>query len=114
MTSTTTSKALKERYQAYISTLNARDWTTLPAFLAESVNHNGNDLDHQGYRNLIPAATHFVVADLIVDADVRQVASRLEITVDGKKLTEHVFYRFNGELKIERVWSLVQDGQVTG
>jgi predicted ester cyclase len=109
-----TAQELRDRYQAYISTLNARDWNTLSSFLAQTVNHNGKILDHEGYRNLIPAETHFVVADLLVDSDVRQVASRLEITVAGKKLTEHVFYRFNEDLKIERVWSLVQDGEVTG
>jgi predicted ester cyclase len=114
MAITITAQALQERYQAYISTLNARDWKTLSAFLAQTVNHNGKILDHEGYRNLIPAETHFVVADLLVDSNVRQVASRLEITVAGKKLTEHVFYRFNEDLKIVRVWSLVQDGEVTG
>lgn len=114
MTTTVTTKTLKERYQAYIHTLNERDWDALPAFLAESINHNGKILDSQGYRNLIPANTHFVVADLMVDSDIRQVASRLEITVAEKALTEHVFYRFNDDLKIERVWSLVQDGKVTG
>jgi len=109
-----TAQALRDRYQAYISTLNTQDWYTLPTFLAQTVNHNGKILDHEWYRNLIPAETHFVVADLLVDSDVRQVASRLDITVAGKKVTEHVFYRFNEELKIERVWSLVQDGEVTG
>lgn len=109
-----TAQELRDRYQAYISTLNARDWNTLSSFLAQTVNHNGKILDHEGYRNLIPAETHFVVADLLVDSDVRQVASRLEITLAGKKLTEHVFYRFNEDLKIERVWSLVQDGEITG
>jgi predicted ester cyclase len=109
-----TAQELRDRYQAYISTLNARDWKTLSTFLAQTVNHNGKILDHEGYRNLIPAETQFVVADLMVDSDVRQVASRLEITVAGKKLTEHVFYRFDENLKIERVWSLVQEGEVTG
>jgi predicted ester cyclase len=109
-----TAQELRDRYQAYISTLNARDWNTLSSFLAQTVNHNGKILDHEGYRNLIPAETHFVVADLLVDSDVRQVASRLEITLAGKKLSEHVFYRFNEDLKIERVWSLVQDGEITG
>jgi predicted ester cyclase len=108
-----TAQELRDRYQAYISTLNAQDWNKLSTFLAQTVNHNGRILDHEGYRNLIPAETHFVVADLMVDSDARQVASRLEITVAGKKLTEHVFYRFNEDLKIERVWSLVQDGEVT-
>lgn len=114
MNTSITARALRERYEAYIRTLNARDWEALPEFLANSVDHNGKTLDHQGYRNLIPAETHFVVADLIVDAEARQVASRLDITVAGKRLTEHVFYRFNQDLRIERVWSLVQDGQVTG
>ena len=114
MATSITAQALRDRYQAYISTLNARDWDTLPTFLAQTVNHNGKILDHEGYRNLIPAETHFVLADLVFDSDLRQVASRLEITVAGKKVTEHVFYRFNEDLKIERVWSLVQDGEVTG
>jgi len=109
-----TPQELRERYQAYISALNAHDWSSLSVFLAQAVTHNGKILDHEGYRNLIPAKTHFVVADLLVDANVLQVASRLEIVVDGKKLTEHVFYRFNEDLKIERVWSMVQDGELTG
>jgi len=114
MAATITSQKLQERYQAYISTLNAQDWDLLSTFLAQAVNHNGKILDHEGYRNLIPAETHFVVADLLVDSNVLQVASRLEIVVDGKQLTEHVFYRFNEDLKIERVWSIVQDGEATG
>jgi len=114
MSTAMSAEALRERYQAYISSLNAHEWDKLPSFLADSVNHNGTKLDHQGYRGLIPPETHFVVADLIVDPDARQVASRLDITVAGKRLTEHVFYRFNEDLKIERVWSLVQDGEVTG
>jgi len=114
MAPSTTAQALRERYRAYITTLNTQDWNTLSTFLAQTVNHNGKILDYEGYRNLIPAETHFVVAGLLVDSDVRQVASRLEITVAGKKVTEHVFYRFNEDLKIERVWSLVQDGEVTG
>jgi predicted ester cyclase len=114
MVSSITAQELRDRYQAYISTLNTQDWNTLSTFLAQTINHNGNTLDHEGYRNLIPAETHFVIADLMVDSDVLQVASRLEITVAGKKLTEHVFYRFDKDLKIERVWSLVQDGEVTG
>jgi predicted ester cyclase len=108
-----TAQDLKGRYTAYISTLNAQDWDTLSKFLAETVNHNGKILDHRGYRGLIPAETHFVVADLVVDSEARQVASRLNITVAEKNLTEHVFYRFNQDLKIERVWSLVLDGLVT-
>ena len=114
MAPTITPEELRERYQAYISALNTQDWSSLSIFLAQAVNHNGKILDHEGYRNLIPAKTHFVVADLLVDSNVLQVASRLEIVVDGKKLTEHVFYRFNEDLKIERVWSIVQDGEATG
>jgi predicted ester cyclase len=115
MTSVTvTRQDLEECYQAYIATLNAEDWASLPKYLAESVNHNGKTLDYSGYRDLIPAETHFIVADLVVDTEKRQVASRLDITVAGKQLTEHCFYRFNEAMEIERVWSLVQDGQVTG
>jgi predicted ester cyclase len=113
MTPTINAQALRDQYEAYISTLNAQDWKTLPTFLEESVNHNGNHLNQEGYRNLIPAETHFTVADLVVDPEMRQVASRLDITVAGKELTEHCFYRFSESLKIERVWSLVQDGKVT-
>jgi predicted ester cyclase len=113
MAPTINAQALRDRYQAYISTLNAQDWKTLPTFLKATVNHNGNNLDHEGYRNLIPAETHFTVADLVVDPGIRHVASRLDITVAGKELTEHCFYRFSEDLEIERVWSLVQDGKVT-
>lgn len=109
-----TSDQLRQRYSAYIQVLNARDWETLPQFLASEVNHNARRLDKDGYIALIPAETHFIIADLVVDPDTRRVASRLEITVAGEKRTEHCFYQFTEDLVIEKVWSLVVEGEATG
>lgn len=114
MMSQATADQLRQRYNAYIHTINARDWNDLPQFLAREVNHNARTLDKDGYIALIPAETHFVVADLVVDPETRQVASRLEITVAGEQRTEHCFYQFTGSLVIEKVWSLVVDGEATG
>lgn len=105
---------LHDRYEQYINTLNAEEWPDLPEYLEPTVNHNGNLLDYAGYRQLIPPQTHFTIADLVVDTEKRQVAARLDIKVAGKQVTEHVFYSFSEGYKIDRVWSLVQDGQVTG
>lgn len=109
-----TTQQLKLTYEQYIGTLNARAWVTLPDYLEPTVNHNGNLLDYDGYRQLIPPQTHFTIADLVIDSEKRQVAVRLEITVGDKQVTEHVFYRFSENYKIDRVWSLVQDGRATG
>jgi predicted ester cyclase len=105
---------LRERYRAYIETLNAKEWENLPEYLATTVTHNAKPLDNDGYRALIPPDTHFVIADLVVDPDSRKVASRLEITVAGVKHTEHCFYRFSESQVIEKVWSLVVEGEATG
>jgi predicted ester cyclase len=114
MTAALTAEQLKGRYEQYLDTLNAEAWSALPDHLEATVNHNGNMLNHDGYRQLIPAQTHFSVADIVVDAEKRQVAVRLYIAVATKHVTEHVFYHFSENYKIDRVWSLVQDGQVTG
>lgn len=107
-------EGIKERYERYIDTLNKEDWSSFPKHLADTVNHNGNLLDHAGYRQLIPPQTHFTIVELLVDVAKRQVGVRLAITVGEKRVTEHVFYHFTEELKIDHVWSLVQDGEVTG
>lgn len=114
-----TMKELQRRYESYIDTLNLEDWDEgayegLARHLEPTVNHNGKLLDYAGYSRLIPPMTHFVIAELLVDADKRQLAVRLEITIEEKRLTEHVFYHYSENGKIDRVWSLVQDGQVTG
>ena len=114
-----TAKELERRYESYIDTLNLEDWdegayTGLARHIEPAVNHNGKILDYAGYARLIPPMTHFVIAELLVDAEKRQLAARLEIAIEGKRVTEHVFYHYSENGKIDRVWSLVQDGQVTG
>jgi predicted ester cyclase len=109
-----TAYQLRHRYKAYIETVNAEQWDTLPQFLAETVNYNGKPLDNDGYIALIPADIQYLVADLVVDIETRQVASRLEIIVAGVKQTEHCFYQFTNDQVIEKVWSLVVKGEATG
>jgi predicted ester cyclase len=119
MTKPLSTKELELKYKSYIDTLNLEDrdegvYDGLARHLEASVNHNGKVLDYAGYARLIPPMTHFVIAELLVDVDKRQVAARLDITIEEKRLTEHVFYHYSENGKIDRVWSLVQDGQVTG
>lgn len=114
-----TAKELERRYETYIDTLNLEDWdegvyTGLARHIEPTVNHNGKILDYAGYARLIPPMAHFVIADLLVDARKRQIAARLNISIEEKRLTEHVFYHYCENGKIDRVWSLVQEGQVTG
>jgi len=42
------------------------------------------------------------------------VAARLENVVAGVKQTEHCFYQFTSDLVIDKVWTLVVDGEATG
>jgi hypothetical protein len=102
---------LEAHYRAYISTLNDRDWSRLPSFLAPDVVHNDKQLGPDGYRKLIPDDTIFRIESMLADVDKREVASRLYITVARKPLREHVFYRWeDGERGwvIKQVWSIVE------
>lgn len=114
-----TAKELERRYESYIDTLNLENWDEgvyegLARYLEPTIIHNGTLLDYAGYSELIPPMAFFVIADLLVDADKRQIAARLDFFIEERPVTEHVFYHFSENGKIDRVWSLVQDGQVTG
>lgn len=120
MSSNITAQDLRAKYESYIHTLNAAErsesdalYETLTNHIEASVNHNGKILDYAAYAQLIPPSTHFEVVELLVDPDKLQVAARLDITVAEKRVTEHVFYHFSENGKIDRVWSLVQDGRPT-
>ena len=110
--STRTAASLEAHYRAYISTLNDRDWSRLPSFLSPDVVHNAKQLGPEGYRKLIPDDTVFRIDAVLADVDKKEIASRLYITVEGKPLREHVFYRWEeGEhgWVIKEVWSIVED-----
>jgi predicted ester cyclase len=105
---------LRYRYRAYVEAVNGEKWDSLLGFLAETVVYNGESLNKEGYLALIPVNILYVVADVVVDPDSLQVASRLENLVAGVKQTEHCFYQFTADQVIEKVWTVVVDGEATG
>lgn len=103
---------LEAHYRSYIDVLNSKDWGTLPSFLAPDVVHNDKQLGPAGYRLLIPDETVFRIDSVLADVEKKEIAARLHITVAGKALVEHVFYRWtDGESGwvIQRVWSMVEE-----
>jgi predicted ester cyclase len=114
---------LPDVYRAYISCLNAQDWTRLGEFVHDSVVYNGKRLGLQKYREML-VKDFDDIPDLyfnieLVISEPPYVASRLGfdctpkgsflgLPVNGKRVSfaENVFYRFRGE-KIEQVWSVI-------
>jgi predicted ester cyclase len=109
-----TASQLRDRYKAYLETVNTEQWDLLLGFLADTIIYNGEALNKEGYIALIPADIHYVAVDLVVDPESLQVASRLENIVAGVKQTEHCFYQFTNDQLVEKVWTLVVDGEATG
>jgi len=109
-----TATQLRDRYKAYLKAVNTKQWTTLQGYLADTIIYNEKGLNKDGYISLIPTDIQYVAVDLVVDTDHLQVAVRLENVVKGVKQTEHCFYQFTDDLLVEKVWSLVVDGEATG
>lgn len=101
---------LETLYRAYIATLNAEDWTSLPSYLSPKVVHNEKEVGQEGYRALTPPETHFEISALVVDWTKGDVASRLDITIAGKGVKENCFYRWGEEegkgWVIKQVWTI--------
>jgi hypothetical protein len=105
---------LRDRYKAYLEAVNTEQWDVLHGFLADTIIYNGKALNKEGYIALIPTDIQYVAVDLVVDSDSLQVAARLENVVRGVKQTEHCFYQITSDLLVEKVWTLVVDGEATG
>jgi predicted ester cyclase len=109
-----TATQLRDRYKAYLEAVNTEQWDELHDFLTDTIIYNGKALDKDGYIALIPTDTQYFAVALVVDSDSLQVAARLENVVRGVKETEHCFYQFTNDLLVEKVWTLVVDGEATG
>ena len=109
-----TATQLRDRYKVYLEAVSTKQWDTLQGFLANTITYNGKALNKDGYIALIPTDIQYVAVDLVVDTDSLQVAVRLENVVRGVKQTEHCFYQFTNDLVVQKVWSLVVDGEATG
>jgi len=109
-----TATQLRDRYKAYLEAVNTKQWTILHGFLANTITYNGKALNQEEYIALIPTDIQYVAVDSVVDTESLQVAVRLENVVRGVKQTEHCFYQFTNDLLLEKVWSLVVDGEATG
>jgi hypothetical protein len=109
-----TASQLRDRYKAYLKAVNTEQWDELHGFLADTIIYNGKALNENGYIALIPTDIQYVAVDLVVDTEARKVAARLENVVGGVKQTEHCFYQFTSDLFVEKVWTLVVDGEATG
>jgi predicted ester cyclase len=100
---------LTDLYAAYIDVLNRAAWSELPEYLQVPVIHNDHILDIDGYKALIPPNTHFTIASTVGSVEQREIAVRLKITVDEKRIREHVFYRYGEDWKVEEVWSIWEE-----
>jgi len=109
-----TASQLRDRYKAYLEAVNTEQWDVLHGFLVDTIIYNGKALNEDGYIALIPTDIQYAAADLVVDTDALKVAARLENVVRGVKQTEHCFYQFTNDLLVEKVWTLVVDGEATG
>ena len=109
-----TASQLRDRYIAYSEIVNTRQWDVLLGFLADTVIYNGKALSKKDYIGLIPNDIQYSAVDLVVDSESLKVACRLENVKAGVRQTEHCFYQFTSDLVIDKVWTLVVDGEATG
>ena len=113
--SITTDTDFEEHYRTYISLLNRGSFTELKnSYLAPKIVHTDNELDPEGYCELIYPHTTFTVDDLLVNVGRRKVSARLSISIgqDGpqaRKCRELVWYEFDAEWRICRAWSIVEE-----
>ncbi|WRT69536.1 uncharacterized protein IL334_006523 [Kwoniella shivajii] len=100
---------LSAHYGNYIATINSLPSTKLDPYLANSVNHNDRTLSREEYTKLIIPGSTFTIIDTVVDVNKKQIAAKLDITLeDKKKVKEIVVYALDDEWRIERVWSVVE------
>ncbi|PAU74883.1 ester cyclase [Halomonas salipaludis] len=116
-------------YLDYIACLNQQDWGNLGRYVSQNVSHNGNVIGLSGYRAMLEGDfeaipdLYFNVALLI--SQPPHIASRLQfnctpvgmlfgLPVNGKpvKFEENVFYEFNGDGKIQTVWSIIDKSAI--
>ncbi len=119
---------LAAQYRAYIACLNAQDWGTLGAFVAQDVQHNGRPLGLAGYRAMLEGDFRAIpdlafTIDLLL-SDPPHIAARLVfdchpvgalfgLPVHGRRVrfTENVFYQFNAG-RIVSVWSVIDTAAI--
>ncbi|SDM36026.1 Predicted ester cyclase [Franzmannia pantelleriensis] len=123
------SDELSAIYRDYIACLNQQDWGNLGRYVSHDVSHNGNVIGLSGYRAMLEGDfeaipdLYFNVALLI--SQPPHIASRLQfnctpvgilfgLPVNGKpvKFDENVFYEFNGDGKIQTVWSIIDKSAI--
>ncbi len=110
MAEISTSSRLRSHYEAYLKQVNNVKTHNLDVYLASTILHNDRSLSQAQYHQLIHPGSVFTLLHLTVDIDQIQVGARLRIELKGGTvLSEFVFYQFDGEGRIERVWSMVQD-----
>lgn len=115
-------------YRGYIACLNEQNWPMLGTFVHDDVEHNGNVLRLDGYRQMLERDFR-QIPDLrfhiqLLAADPPFVASRLwfdctptrdflGLDIDGRRISfaENVFYEFR-EGKIVQVWSVIDKAAI--
>jgi predicted ester cyclase len=109
MSSINTSSDLESHYREYISAINRHSAGSLNPYLADTIVHNDKSLSPEQYHELIIVKSVFAIDGLIADSAKRDVSARLHIQLpDGRKVKEFVFYHFNQDWRIERVWSMLE------
>lgn len=111
-----TYRTLESTYKSYVARINSLTPTTrhdpnlnADIFLAESVILNEQPLSKAEYHAAVDPGAQYTIVGLTIDLEKMEIGARLIKTVPGQgEMKEHCFYRFGGDGKIERVWSLVQ------
>ncbi|KAK6908773.1 hypothetical protein I204_01943 [Kwoniella mangroviensis CBS 8886] len=115
MPSITSDSDLEKHYRSYIDAINTI--TSLPSsvlnpYLGENnINHNDRGLSSEQYHQLIIPKSVFKIEDVVASVEDKRVASRLEIVLGdgtGRVVKEHVFYLYDEDWRIVRVWSMVE------
>jgi predicted ester cyclase len=109
MSSINTPSDLESHYREYISAINKLPATSLRPYLADTIVHNDKSLSPEQYHELIILKSVFTIDGLVADPAKRDISARLYIELpDGRKVKEFVFYHFNSDWRIERVWSMLE------
>lgn len=105
-------KTIADNYLAYVSAINAKDWSAIPSFTQPTVTHNQKTHSGTEYAKMIETTSSpfsgikFIPERLVVDEEKGEIACRIRFEWEGEPFYEHVFYRLE-EGKIANVWSIV-------
>src|ERR1700761_6110561 len=104
-----TKETIENNYLAYISAINAKDWSVVSTYTQPSVLHNNKTYSNVEYAKMIEETSSpfsnikFIPERLIVDEKKGEIACRIRFEWAEEPFHEHVFYKLR-EGKISSVW----------